>query len=307
MLDALASVRSSDATARAPSVTFWGVRGSLPVSGPGTVIYGGDTTCLEVETPTDHGPATFIVDAGSGLAALGRARDWSGTRRIDLLLTHLHHDHVIGLPFFKPMFLAGLEIHIWCGNLGGETAEAALARMFSPPLFPLTLAQFPASLHFHGFRAGDTLSIEGATVRTVPLNHPSGATGYRFDGPDGSLAVITDIEHGEGAPCPRVAALCAGVDTLVYDSMLEEPDYGRCRGWGHSTMAAGVTLARAAKARRLVGCHHAPEHDDAIMAGREARLARELPGSVMARQGMRITCAPDAAGIRPRATSRSMR
>jgi phosphoribosyl 1,2-cyclic phosphodiesterase len=275
----------------APAVTFWGVRGSLPAPGPETAIYGGNTTCLEIDIGGRTGE-TLIVDAGSGIAALGRSRDWSGRQRIDLLLTHLHHDHIIGLPFFKPMFMPGMEIHIWCGNLDGATAEAALSAMFAPPLFPIQLDRFPARLVFHGFKAGETLMVAGTPVHTVLLNHPSGATGYRVNGADGSLAIITDIEHGEAAPCPNVAALCRDVDTLIYDSMLDETDYNRCRGWGHSTATAAVTLARAAKARRLVGCHHAPEHTDTVMAEREARLAAAWPGAVMAREGMRLICAP---------------
>jgi phosphoribosyl 1,2-cyclic phosphodiesterase len=283
-------LRRSITLSGAPVLTFWGVRGSLPAPGPETAGFGGNTTCLEIELPESMG--SVIIDAGSGLAALGRSRDWTGVTRVDLLLTHLHHDHVIGLPFFKPMFLSGIEIHVWCGNLGGETAESALRAMFAPPLFPLSLDQFAAKLVFHGFRAGETIDVNGSRVRTVLLNHPSGATGYRFDGAEGSLAVITDIEHGETEPCPNVVALCAGVDTLVYDSMLDEMDYGRCRGWGHSTASAAVTLAAASGARRLVGCHHAPEHTDAMMTAREARLKASWPRSVMAREGMRIVCAP---------------
>jgi phosphoribosyl 1,2-cyclic phosphodiesterase len=284
----------SEGKSLAPFARFWGVRGSVPVPGPDTVIYGGNTTCIEIDLPTLRSGHTLIVDAGTGLRALGRCRDWHGAERIDLLLTHLHHDHVLALPFFTPMFVKGLTIDIWCGNLGGETAEAALACMFSPPLFPLPLTAFPARIGFRGFRAGDTIQPGGVPVRTVPLEHPSGATGYRFDAPGGSLAVITDIEHRESGPDPAVTALCRGVDTLVYDSMLEECDYGRCRGWGHSTVRAGVALGRAAGARRLVGCHHAPEHDDAAMAERERRLQAEWPGSMMAREGLGLACGPDA-------------
>jgi phosphoribosyl 1,2-cyclic phosphodiesterase len=278
--------------ARAPVVTFWGVRGSLPVPGPATVIYGGNTTCLEVETPSHNGTRRFIIDAGSGIQPFGRGRDWSDVNRLDLLLTHLHHDHVIGLPFFNAMTAKDIVVHIWCGNLGGETAEAALRSMFSPPLFPVLLEEFPAKFRFHGFKAGATLDIDGVTIRTTPLEHPSGATGYRFDGAGGSLAVITDIEHRAAAPDPAVVALCKGVDTLVYDSMFEEKDYNRCRGWGHSTAKAGIALAKAADVRQLVGFHHAPEHDDTIMADRERRLRAEWPQSLMAREGMRLICAP---------------
>jgi phosphoribosyl 1,2-cyclic phosphodiesterase len=278
--------------ASAPVVTFWGVRGSLPVPGPATAVYGGNTTCLEVMTPSRDGPRRFIIDAGSGMQALGRSRDWSGVKRLDLLLTHLHHDHVIGLPFFNAVSARDIVIHVWCGNLGGATAEGALSSMFSPPLFPVSLAGFPLKFRFHGFRAGATLDIDGVTIGTAPLEHPSGATGYRFDGGSGSLAIITDIEHRADAPDPAVVALCKDADTLVYDSMFEEKDYDRCRGWGHSTAKAGMTLAKAAGVRQFVGIHHAPEHDDTIMADRERRLRAAWPEALMAREGMRLICTP---------------
>jgi phosphoribosyl 1,2-cyclic phosphodiesterase len=277
---------------KAPVITFWGVRGSLPVPGPATVVYGGNTTCLEIEMPSPDGPRRLIVDAGSGLLPLGRSRDWTGVKRLDLLLTHLHHDHVIGLPFFNAMFETTMAIHIWCGNLGGESAGAALRRMFSPPLFPVTLEKFPAKLEFHGFSAGATLDIDGISIRTAPLEHPSGATGYRFDGEDGSLAVVTDIEHRSSGPDPAVVALCLGVDTLVYDSMVAEGDYSRCQGWGHSTTAAAIALAKKAGVRQLVGFHHAPEHDDTIMADRERHLRAAWPNGLMARENMRLICGP---------------
>jgi phosphoribosyl 1,2-cyclic phosphodiesterase len=272
----------------APAATFWGVRGSLPTPGPDTAVYGGNTSCIEIGLPGRDHASLLLIDAGSGLVPLARSRDWSGLKRVDLLLTHLHHDHILGLPFFKPFYRSAVELHLWCGNLDGETAEAALDRMFAPPLFPLTMADLPARKIHHGFRAGETIDVGGAKIRTAPLLHPSGATGYRFDAGGGSLAVITDIEHPEGPPDRPVVALCRGVDTLVYDTMLEECDYGRCKGWGHSTLSAGVELAKAAGARRFIGFHHAPEHDDAVMAAREKRLQAALPGSSMAREGMKV-------------------
>ncbi len=284
----------------APQITFWGVRGSLPAPGPDTAVYGGNTTCLEVEAgrrgPTAGGDSRrrFIIDAGSGIRVLGASRDWAAVRRIDLLLTHLHHDHIIGLPFFRPVYCPDMALHIWCGNLDGRSAEADLARIFAPPLFPLSLDKMPAELAFHGFRAGETLDFDGVPVRTALLNHPSGATGYRFDGTDGSLAVVTDIEHTGDAPDPAVVALCAGADTMVYDSMLDESDYGRCKGWGHSTASAAVALGKAAGVRRIVGCHHAPEHTDAIMAERERKLCAAWPDALMAREGLTLTCRPGA-------------
>ncbi|MGL5115651.1 MAG: MBL fold metallo-hydrolase, partial [Beijerinckiaceae bacterium] len=282
----------ADSRTVAPAVTFWGVRGSMPTPGPGTVVFGGNTCCLEIALPDRDATSALILDAGSGMAALARSRDWSAVTRIDLLLSHLHHDHVLGLPFCKMLYRQDVDLHIWCGNLGGETAERALDRMFSPPLFPLTMADLPARQIHHGFKAGETIDIGGNKVRTALLRHPSGSTGYRFDAVGGSLAIITDIEHCDGPPDANVVTLCKGVDTLVYDSMLAAPDYTRCKGWGHSTLEAGVALAETAGARRLVGFHHSPEHDDMIMAAREARLQAVWPSALMAREGMTLVCAP---------------
>jgi phosphoribosyl 1,2-cyclic phosphodiesterase len=276
----------------APAVTFWGVRGSLPCPGAATVEFGGNTTCLEVEVPHAGGTRMFVIDAGSGIQNLGQSRDWKETRRVDLLLTHLHHDHVLGLPFFNALFVPGLELHVWCGNLGGETAEKALDQLFAAPLFPIPLAKFPARVIHHGFRAGETIEIEGVRIRTVLLDHPSGATGYRFDAAGGSLAIITDIEHSAKGPAAEVVALCQGIDTLVYDSMMNEQEYEHCRGWGHSTCAASVVLAKAAQARRLVGFHHNPKHNDATMREREAHLQEKFGQAIMAREGQRILCRP---------------
>lgn len=275
-----------------PKLRFWGVRGSHPVSGPEYVAFGGATACIEVRNLG----ARLIVDGGSGLAALGREADWdAGASDIHLLLTHLHHDHVLGLPFFKPAYRKETTLHLWCGNLGGETAEEALGRMFSPPLFPFRLDQLPAKVIHHGFRAGETIEVAGQAVRTALLNHPSGATGYRFDGEDGSAAIVTDIEHQGEMPDPAVTELCQGVHTLVYDTMMQECEYGPCKGWGHSTVSAAVALQKAAGARRLIGFHHAPHHTDAVMAERETELAALSPGGTMAREGVSIVCAEAAA------------
>jgi phosphoribosyl 1,2-cyclic phosphodiesterase len=283
--------------ATAPRLRFWGVRGSVAVPGPGTVIYGGNTPCIEVVMPEAAARTTLIVDAGTGIVPLGASRDWQAGQRVDLLLTHLHHDHIIGLPFFKALFASGLELHVWTGNLGDRCASAELARMFAPPLFPLTLDAFPATVTFHGFHAGETLDVAGITVPTIALNHPSGSTGYRFATPAGSAAIITDIEHAEAGICPNVTAFCRNADTVVYDMMLEACEYGRCKGWGHSTAEAAVALMRQSGARRLVGFHHSPWHDDGVMQRRDDELRHLWPDSLMAREGMTVTCGQEPATI----------
>lgn len=287
-----ASPPSNDRDPRYPRLRFWGVRGSYPVSGPDVMIYGGATACIEVRNKD----ARFIVDAGTGIIALGQEQDWAGVTRIHLLLTHLHHDHILGLPFFGPLHRADVTLHIWCGNLDGDCAGAALDRMFGPPFFPFTLGSAPAKVVTHGFKAGETLTIAGQRIGTAPLNHPSGATGYRFDDVGGSAAIITDIEHEDVGLDPAVVALCRRADTIVYDTMLKASEYAPCRGWGHSTAEEAVKLLRAAEGRRLVGFHHAPHHTDSIMSGRDLALAAAAPGSIMAREGMTVACGGGRAG-----------
>lgn len=287
---ALGGPSPPDPERSSPELRFWGVRGSVAMPGPRTVIYGGNTSCIEVRLASSR----LIVDAGTGIVPLGQDACWRDSEAdaspIHILLTHLHHDHVVGLPFFKPMYQKGRDIHIWCGNLGGQSAQQALLRMFAPPLFPFALVDVPACLVFHGFEAGSDLTIAGQRVSTVALNHPGGATGYRFGTGAGSAAIITDIEHRGSGPDPAVVSFCADVDVLVYDMMLDEEEYGACKGWGHSTAPEAVKLADASRARRLVGFHHAPHHDDALMADREARLKMARAGSLMAREGLTLSC-----------------
>ena len=176
---------TSQSPANALSVRFWGVRGSIPVSGPEYAAFGGRTCCVKVRC----GERLFVVDAGTGIAPLGRfltggvcpPDDGPGSV-IDLLLSHLHLDHVMGLPFFAPALGRLNTIRIHVGNLGGADGREALDRLFSPPLFPVRLDELPARFVYTGFRAGETLSFDdGLQVATCPLFHPDGASAYRFD------------------------------------------------------------------------------------------------------------------------------
>ena len=270
------------------SVTFWGTRGSLPIPGPSTLVYGGHTCCVEVRL----GSRLFMIDAGSGFEAAGVAFAKAGEcpARVDLLLSHLHHDHIMGLPFFPPMLAARQAITTYCGNLGGQSAAAALDKAFAPPLFPITLDQFPGQYEHVGFKAGETLVFDdGISVATCPLRHPGGATGYRFDHAGHSVCYISDIEHEDTGPDPRVVDFCRDADLVIYDAMFTTTELPRCRGWGHSTWEAGVDLCRAADARALAAFHHHKHHDDAAMAAIDADVARALPGSFAAREGQTIT------------------
>ena len=277
------------AAGRGLAVKFWGVRGSLPACGPRFEQYGGNTPCVEIRC----GERLVVVDAGTGLAAFGVDLAATAPSAIDIVLSHLHLDHVGGLPFFRPVLIADRVVRLHCGNLRGETAEEALDRLFSPPLFPVSLAQLPSSFEHVGFKSGDILRLaDGLEIRTIPLNHPGGATGYRFDHEGRAVCYISDIEHEEPWPPPALAAFIAGADLVIYDGMFSETEYLRCRGWGHSTWEKGVALCEAAGVKGLAVFHLHPQHDDAYLRQIDADIQARMPGAFLAREGQTLSYPP---------------
>lgn len=265
------------------SVRFWGVRGSIPAPGGRFEEFGGNTPCVEVRC----GERLFVVDAGSGIAPLGQILATEAPGEIDVVLSHLHLDHVSGLPFFKPALRPECRIHLHCGNLRGESAEDALARLFSPPLFPISLNQLPGKFVHHGFKAGEDLVFDdGTRVRTIPLNHPGGATGYRFDCGGHAVCYISDIEHTCPWPPRDLKEFVEGADLVIYDGMFSETEYLCCQGWGHSTWQKGVDLAEAGHVKNLAVFHLHPLHDDRHLDKVEAEIRAAMPGAFLAREGM---------------------
>ena len=273
-------------------IRFWGVRGSICAGGPECVEFGGHTPCIEVRC----GERLFVVDAGTGLTALGAALGTGGPPELDLLFSHLHLDHIGGLPFFKPALLGGRLVRTYCGHLGGTSAEAALERVFSPPVFPVRLDQLPSRFEHRGFTAGEPLRFpDGLAVETHPLQHPNGATGYRFTHGGRSACYISDIEHSEPWPPADLVGFIRGADLVIYDGMFSEEEYPRCRGWGHSTWQKGVELCRAADAKALAIFHLHPAHDDAYLRAMEAELQAAMPTAFIARQGQSVALASASA------------
>jgi phosphoribosyl 1,2-cyclic phosphodiesterase len=270
------------------SVRFWGVRGSIACSGPRTVRYGGNTSCIEMRC----GERLLVFDGGTGLRYLGQTlKDAASTPLdADLYLTHTHFDHVCGLPFFKPFFDPKNRWRLWAGHLAeGMTLRRVLGEFMMAPLFPVPPQVFRARMEYREFKAGDTLRAgEDVAVRTATLNHPDGATGYRVEYGGRSVCYLTDTEHVPGAPDRNILELIAGADLVIYDSMYTDAEYDTYVGWGHSTWQEGVRLCRAAGAKRLAVFHHDPEHDDTLLEGIEREVSAALPGSVVAREGLVI-------------------
>ena len=257
---------------------IWGCRGSLPAPGPGTVRSGGNTTCVAVETAEGR---LVVLDCGSGIRLLGDALAADPPRELDILLTHMHLDHVTGLGFFAPLFM-DTTVRIWGPRLGSPTLAESIVSYLSPPLFPIPFAGIPARIEFAEVR-DETWQIGGLSVTAAPVQHPGGALGYRLEEGGGALAFIPDNELGLD---PDAAlALAMGADVLFHDAQYTDAEYATRVGWGHSSLSDFAAFVRRTEPARAFMFHHDPAHDDdtldamryeaARLANREIELAAE--------------------------------
>ena len=267
----------------AMTVRFWGVRGSVPVWAEAARRSGGNTPCVEVRC----GETVLIFDAGTGLNPAGLALEAEGIQSCHLLFSHCHYDHIIGLPFFRPLYNPAAKLHFWSGHLDSSmTTQAMLHRFLEPPFLPGGIAENLARANCHDFQPGDQLDpVAGIVVNTARLDHPGGAVGYRVSYGGKSLAYLTDVEHQPGVCDPDLIRLAAGADLLIYDSMLCDEEFAARRGFGHSTWQQGVKLMQQAGAARLALFHHAPDRTDADLDRIEQAAAAIAPQAFAAREG----------------------
>jgi phosphoribosyl 1,2-cyclic phosphodiesterase len=264
---------------------FWGVRGTVPCPGPDTLRYGGNTACVEVMC----GAERLILDAGTGLRALGASLNGQHGLTGHIFLTHTHIDHITGFPFFRPAYSAKNRFELWAGHLGGATGalQEVLADLMKAPIFPVPLNIMHACIAFHDFAAGAVIEpVPGIALRTTALNHPNGATGYRVDYAGRSFCYVTDTEHREGELDQNILKLIDGTQAMIYDATYTEAEYPTYRGWGHSTWKEGVRLCEAAGVPQLIAFHHDPDHSDADLDRIAEALDRALPGSQVAQEGL---------------------
>ena len=280
--------------------TIWGCRGSLATPGAATLGYGGNTSCVELRL--DDG-STVVLDAGTGIRELGLRLANRPRAPINLLLTHLHLDHLAGLPFFAPLWDDRAELHIWAPFARADLAEA-LARYMSPPLFPVSISDVPASVTFHDLPER-TWRLGSAHVVSERVRHVGPTVGYRIEDAGRSLAYLPDHEpYSVGEPDDSDGlsgyGLARDASILLHDTQYLETEYPARVGWGHSSVAHSVAFASAARAQRLVLFHHDPLHSDNGLTALEARAAELWQGvrrPELARDGMRLRFGEEASEL----------
>ncbi|HEV8250707.1 MAG TPA: MBL fold metallo-hydrolase [Gaiellaceae bacterium] len=272
---------------------IWGCRGSVPTPGPSTVKDGGNTSCVALRPDDD---TLLILDAGTGIRELGKRLNGL-PKDVHILLTHLHLDHIEGLRFFAPLWRRETSLTIWGPASPVRTLRDRIRVLLSPPLFPIHLGDVPARLTFRDAPA--EMELGAARITSQRVQHPGPTVGYRIQVDGRTLAYIPDHEPALGLDLETVGRdwvsgleLAEGADWLLHDAQYFEEEYPALVGWGHSSVAHAVTVARHAEARRLVLFHHDPAHDDADLERLEAR-ARELAGEdvdvYLAREGLELS------------------
>jgi phosphoribosyl 1,2-cyclic phosphodiesterase len=267
---------------------FWGVRGGIPTPEHGKMRFGGNTSCLTVEL--DDG-TLIILDAGTGIRLLGNEliqRFPQGGIRGHILFSHLHWDHIQGIPFFKPLFSPGNHFEFIGMRPEGTTLRAQLEGQQNYAYFPVDMSHMSAVKTFREVEE-ESFALGRATVTCRRLNHPGGCLGYRIECDGAAIVYATDNEHTGPGPEQAVVELARGADLLIFDTNYtpEEYDAGR-QGWGHSTWRQAVVNSQAADVGRLILFHHDQDHDDAELEEIEARACAQLPRTIAAREGLRF-------------------
>jgi len=272
---------------------FWGVRGSIPTPGAKTNKYGGNTTCIEIRTANDE---LIILDAGTGIHQLTQTLLPKMPIDAHILITHTHWDHIHGLPFCTPIYIAGNKLTIYGGQdlKTGEGIERTLRVQMQHSFFPIEEHELKADVSYKTVKAGEKFTIESATITPVMLNHPVINFGYRIDCDGKSLFFTGDYEQQVNIYAPEdreylefeqmieecvdtLVELIRGVDVLIMDSSFTEEEYQHKKNWGHGTYSAAIKLAKKAGAKKLFFTHHEPTRTDAALDEIYAELLKNNP------------------------------
>ena len=269
-------------------ITFFGVRGSTPCHGPEVSRYGGNTSCVAVDVP-GHDPMMFDLGTGARYFGLGcSAQPFRGS----CFVSHLHWDHVQGLPFFPPLLQLGNEIDIYAPEqVEHDSVAAVVDTMLCPPLFPVGVADLPGTIRFHDI-GNEEIRVGDVTVTARYIPHIGNTLGYRLDWNGISVAYLSDhqqpgvdiYEMTDG-----VKELCDGVDLLIHDAQYTRGEFERRAAWGHCTIDYAIWVGKATGARTVALFHHDPMHDDGLLDTVASICGRHCtPNVVVAREGLTL-------------------
>jgi phosphoribosyl 1,2-cyclic phosphodiesterase len=248
-------------------IRCWGARGSIPVSGKQYLRYGGNTTCLEIRTKNGE---IIIVDAGSGIRELGNSLLAENRHAFTILVTHAHWDHIMGFPFFKPIYSSKANITVWGCPFAQNSLRDMLSRLMMAPNFPVNFDAIRASISYQE-TCVDSYKIDTMTITPIALSHPNQGNGYKFEEDGKCFVFLTDNElgfqHVGGLEYKDYLEFSRGADLLIHDAEFNETEYKSTRGWGHSVYKDALSLAIEANVKKLGLFHHNQERfDDAIDA-----------------------------------------
>ena len=246
-------------------IKIWGSRGSIPVSGKEYLKYGGDTTCVEIRAQSGD---IIIVDAGTGIRRLGNQLAQEGRYNLNLIFTHAHWDHLMGFPFFKPLYFKKTNIKMHGCPFHSKFKETILPKVMAPPNFPVKYSDITAQVSYPE-ACPTTFDIGSITVIPIALNHPNGGCGYKFIEDDKTFVFLTDNElgfiHPGGLPFEDYLDFCSKADLLIHDAEYTPEEYKTFIEWGHSDYTATLELAFNAAVKKLGLFHLNQERTDAGM------------------------------------------
>jgi len=246
-------------------IKCWGSRGSIPVSGKEYLKYGGDTTCLEIRSESGD---IIIVDAGTGIRRLGNLLMAEKCFQYNFIFTHAHWDHVMGFPFFKPLYSQHARLQMHRCPFHSKFVETILSKVMTPPNFPVRYSELKANIIYED-ACPATFQIGSIQITPIPISHPNSGSGYKFIENGKSFVFLTDNElgyvHRGGLQRKDYTAFCLGADLLFHDAEYTPEEYTESKAWGHSTFTDALELACEAGVKKLGLFHLNQERSDLSM------------------------------------------
>jgi phosphoribosyl 1,2-cyclic phosphodiesterase len=270
---------------------FYGTRGSIPVSDPGFIEFGGNTTCVFI-SGIDEGAGTLIMDAGTGIRKLGKdiaTGKVDVAEEISLGFSHFHWDHIQGFPFFAPAYNPDSKIHI---STAGKRKILNLKDIFSTQMqsiyFPVQLENMGAQIDFRKYDSNTVVGERGALVSVIDVTHPGGCIAVRFQFKEKSVVFCTDVEHPSGID-DNVVKLAMNADVLIHDAQYTDEELEMHKGWGHSSYSQAIEVAERAEVKHLILTHHDPEHNDEFLLKMEKNCQERFKALVFARDNYEVS------------------